>query len=124
MGERTKQQFGKWGEQVAAWHLEKKGFHIIETHHTSRFGEIDIIAQEEGQVVFIEVKTRSSARSGLPEDSFTRGKAQRMRRAVLAYISKKRIENFRIDVVAIDCGLHVDKVVIRHHRAVSDIFQR
>ena len=122
-GEGTK-QFGKWGERVAAWHLEKKGFRIIEEHYTSRLGEIDIIAEEQGQLVFVEVKTRSSANAGLPEEGLTRGKAHRLKRAILAYVGKKGIENYRIDVVAVDCGLRVDKIVIRHHRAVSDIFRR
>ena len=114
--------FGKWGENVASWYLVKKGYLIVKRHFTSRFGEIDIIAEEKGQIVFVEVKTRSSYLQGTPEQGFTLSKSKKMERAIFAYISQNNIENFRIDVVAIICGLNVDKIIIRHHKAVSDCF--
>ena len=49
---------GKDGEDIAAVFLEKKGFRIIEKNYRTAFGEIDIIAQDRGVIVFVEVKTK------------------------------------------------------------------
>jgi putative endonuclease len=121
VSERSK-NFGKWGEKVAAWYLELNGYSIIKRHYTNRFGEIDIIAEDKDQTVFVEVKTRSSERLGTPEQGFTLFKSKKIQRTIFAYISENNIENFRIDMIAVVCGFYVDKVTIRHHKSVSDIF--
>ncbi|NTW06664.1 MAG: YraN family protein, partial [Syntrophaceae bacterium] len=55
---------GKDGEQIAAAYLKKKGYRICETNFRCPLGEIDIIAREKDEIVFIEVKTRKSNKLG------------------------------------------------------------
>ena len=73
---RYTQNLGKWGEQIAAKHLAGLGYQIISTNHRTPFGEIDIIAKMEDELVFVEVKTRSSNALGNPEGSVTPKKQQ------------------------------------------------
>lgn len=118
-----KQKLGTWGEHLAAEHLRKKGYLILEHHHTSRWGEIDLIAKDGSQVVFVEVKTRVGKDWGLPEEAVNRTKARHLRKPILAYVSEKNINNFRFDVVAIDKKEGKRAPEIRHHAAVSDILK-
>ncbi len=55
----TKREIGIAGEDEAAKALKKKGYRIVEKNYRSRFGEIDIVAEEKGYLVFIEVKRRN-----------------------------------------------------------------
>ena len=52
---------GRWGEEQAVHYLQKKGYKILGMNYKNRFGEIDIIAQRKGIVVFAEVKTRKDS---------------------------------------------------------------
>lgn len=112
---------GDWGEKVAAWYLEKKGFKTKYRHYTSRFGEVDLIMEDNGYLVFIEVKTRMGDGFGLPEQAVNRQKLRKLRRVILAYLSQNNVINFRIDVVAIIFYKKIGKIKIRHHQSVSDI---
>lgn len=107
---------------MAAWWLQKRGYKIIKQHYTTRFGEIDLIAQDGNQVVFIEVKLRLGISSGLPEESVNFEKQKRMKKTILAYISANSIEDFRVDVISISKGHKDNKLKLRHHVAVSDMF--
>jgi putative endonuclease len=118
-----KQNIGDWGERVAAWWLVKKNYKIIKTHYTSRFGEIDLIAKDGEQVVFVEVKFRMGINSGLPEQSINFEKRRKMKKTILFYISQNLIENYRIDVIGIYAKKSRKSIIIRHHRAVSDSFK-
>jgi putative endonuclease len=73
---RYTQILGKWGEQLAVEHLTGLGYQIIAVNHRTPFGEIDIIAQDGNELVFVEVKTRSSNALGNPEGSVTSKKHQ------------------------------------------------
>ena len=55
---------GAWGEKAARLYLEKRGWHMAATNFRTRFGEIDIIAENAQYVIFAEVKTRKNARYG------------------------------------------------------------
>ena len=96
---------GKAGEKLAAEYLQKRGFSIVETNwRYSRSGEIDIIAIDKNALVFVEVKTRSSISFGLPIESITETKMNRMKTLAGIYLSEKpdiKFKNFRFDVVGI-----------------------
>ena len=66
-----RKNLGKWGEKVAEDFLIQKGFLITGRNIRTPYGEIDLVGMEGSTLVFIEVKTRTSAESGLPEDSVT-----------------------------------------------------
>mgnify|MGYP001769567243 FL=1 len=60
MQDKTKIITGKEGEKIAAAFLKKNGYRVMETNFRCPLGEIDMIAEEDGDIVFIEVKTRKS----------------------------------------------------------------
>jgi len=94
---------GKSGEDLAAKVLQKKGLKIITRNFRNKFGEIDIIAKDNETLVFVEVKTRASARFGLPEEAVTEAKQQQVIRVASSYLSQHKLLNVpvRFDVVAI-----------------------
>ena len=65
---------GAWGEKAARLYLEKRGWHTAATNFRTRFGEIDIIAENAQYVIFAEVKTRKNARYGLACEAVTPAK--------------------------------------------------
>lgn len=67
-------RIGVQGENRAVEYLKKKGYKIIERNFHCHFGEIDIIAMNQGYVVFIEVKSRNSVAFGLPREAVTLSK--------------------------------------------------
>ena len=98
-----RRQLGKWGESVAAVHLEAKGFHIVDRNWRSTFGEIDIIARDGDELVFVEVKTRRGNRMGTPEEGLTREKAEKLRQLAQLYLAEMELDrDWRIDLVAIE----------------------
>ena len=106
---------------MACWYLQKKGYKIRQRHYTCRFGEIDIVAEDRGVVVFVEVKTRTSEARGAPEQSVSQKKLANLRKAIFSYLSQNPINDYRIDVLAIIYKSASRQLVIRHHSAVSDI---
>lgn len=103
-----KQEIGLVGENIAAAFLTKKGFSIIEKNYRQKWGEIDIIAQKDGAVRFIEVKTKSvgdtSYKSSAyhPEEHVTHDKLRKITRTASLYMeSKKDSREYQIDVVAV-----------------------
>ena len=105
---------GAMQEQIAAAFLAQHGVRIIERNfHNGRAGEIDLIGYDGDVLIFVEVKYRSSGRSGTPEEAVTRSKQRSICRAARFYISSRHLsveEPMRFDVVAIqpaaadDCG--------------------
>ena len=63
-------KLGKEGELIAFMFLQKEGFHILKTNWCYQKSEVDIIAQKDDFLVFIEVKTRGSKKFGKPEESY------------------------------------------------------
>ena len=95
---------GKEGEKLAVSYLESQGYKIIEKNFKKRYGEIDIIAQKEDVLIFIEVKTRWSKKYGLPEEAVTSWKLKSVIKTAQYYkmIHPELPEAMRIDVVAVD----------------------
>ncbi len=95
------------GETLAAEFLAARGYQIIARNHRSRFGEIDIIALHKSDIVFVEVKTRSSDRFGTPAEAITRSKLEKLRRLIADFIVRYNIiRPVRFEVVVVgDSGL-------------------
>ena len=98
-----KKTLGKEGEDRAAQFLAKKGYKILERNYSTRSGEIDLVALHNGEMVFVEVKTRTSDACGAPELAVNPRKQLRMIKAALSYIKYKKLHQMpcRFDVVAI-----------------------
>lgn len=95
---------GRSGEQLAAQHLAASGYTIVETNFTTRFAEIDIIAAIEDCLVFVEVKTRTSAKKGLPKEAVTPAKQKKIILAARQYIKARALDGqkrIRFDVMEI-----------------------
>lgn len=80
---------GNWGELLVMDDLRARGFHIRESQWRCRFGEIDIIAEQDGVLVFVEVKLRSNLQYGQPREFVTAAKQKRLRSAALLYLSAR-----------------------------------
>lgn len=91
---------GKLGEQLAQQLLTDKGYQIIERNFGTKFGEIDLIAKDRGIWVFVEVKTKKGLDFGSPEEMFTKGKMQRVKRMAAIYLQGQETK-CRIDMVAV-----------------------
>lgn len=95
-------ELGQEGEQVAADYLKKKGWRILEMNYRFSYSEIDIIAEKDGLVVFIEVKTRTNTSFGMPEDFVNDKKVQFIIRAADHYIQQHDWHgNIRFDIISI-----------------------
>ena len=99
----TKIDTGSEGEKIAAAYLKKNGYRICETNFRCPLGEIDIIAQDRSELVFIEVKTRKTRSLGYPEQAVGIRKQKKMSQLALLYLQKKKLTDTsaRFDVVAI-----------------------
>ena len=94
---------GTAGELSAENYIRQLGWVILENNYHSRFGEIDIIAKDKDEIVFIEVKTRQNTIYGLPHESITRQKLNRIQKTALLYLLKHHMEQhyYRFDVISI-----------------------
>ncbi|MDA8433467.1 MAG: YraN family protein [Nitrospiraceae bacterium] len=94
---------GREGEELAVRFLRKQGFRILEKNYRTPFGEIDIVADDQGVLVFIEVKTRRGDSFGYPFEAVDRRKRDKIRKVALSYLKKIRKEPpARFDVLSID----------------------
>ena len=99
-------EIGALGEKIAAEYLTRLGYVIRERNFRSREGEIDIIAEKDDFLVFIEVRTRRSLSFGTPEESVTAQKKERLIALTQAYMEDREDlpSSWRIDVVALELG--------------------
>lgn len=93
---------GKKGEQLAVEYLAQKGYQIIASNWQQRKFEIDIIAQDDNELVMVEVKTRTTSYFGNPEEAVTPAKMKHLVEGANYYIEMEEIDlECRFDVVAI-----------------------
>ncbi|MGI6007701.1 MAG: YraN family protein [Ruminococcus sp.] len=100
----NKRKLGKEYETAAKKILEKSGYMILEENYRCPRGEIDLIAMDNGELVFLEVKYRSSTGQGLPEEAVDLRKRKRISRTAQWYMMEKRISPdvpCRFDVVSV-----------------------
>ena len=99
----NRKETGTIGEKLAADYLSKRGYHIRERNYRTREGEIDIIAEKDGTLVFVEVRTKTSKAFGSAEESITERKKKRLIALAEAYLSDcgEQPTSCRIDLIAI-----------------------
>jgi putative endonuclease len=96
------QRTGEWGEQAAAEFLSGLGYEILARNVRTPHGEIDLVAQRTGQIVFVEVKTRTTRAFGPPEISVGPRKQAHMVACAQHYAQENSIDHWQIDVVAVE----------------------
>ena len=119
-----RKDIGNIGEDLATIYLEQQGYKIIERNFMCNLGEIDIIAQDKDEIVFIEVKTRKILSYGNPVDSVNEPKQKHIYRSAEYYLLiNDRLDDFtRLDVIEVylnDKGYkinHIKKAIIDKKR--------
>ena len=101
---KTTRQIGNSGENLACKYLISQGYKIITRNYTIRGGEIDIIAKEDEELVFVEVKLRFGNKYGYAREAITPWKLVSLHKTALFYIQKINWGNkpYRFDLLAID----------------------
>jgi putative endonuclease len=114
----ARQELGRTGERLALERLSETGYRIIERNFRCQYGEIDLIGEEGGELVFVEVKTRRGNAYGLPEEAVTAIKQRRLVQVALSYLDLHDCteRSWRIDVVAIQMSANGKLEEIRIHR--------
>ena len=105
------------GENMACDFLQKRGYKIIDRNYRTRRGEIDIIAEKDKTIIFVEVKARKNIRMGNGAESVTNEKIRHMVYAINMYLYQNRLEdrNVRLDAIEIngstkDCHFRINHI--------------
>ncbi|MDE2786653.1 MAG: YraN family protein [Chloroflexota bacterium] len=114
----SSRRIGEIGEELARHHLEAKGYRVVATNYRCRWGEVDLIARDGLEWVFVEVRTRRSGAYGGPEESLTETKKQHLALAAQDYLQETGQSSadaqWRIDLVAIRLGSGRRVLSIQH----------
>ena len=101
---RARQDLGRRGEAVARARLESLGYAVVASNYRSGSGEIDLVTEKDGAIVFVEVRSRSGPSMGLPEESITPTKRDHLVASAQEYLQGHRAQHrqWRIDLVAVE----------------------
>ncbi|MBL7155180.1 MAG: YraN family protein [Candidatus Portnoybacteria bacterium] len=114
-----KRQLGDTGEKIVVDYLKKQGYHILGQNYQKPWGEIDIIVQNNKEIIFIEVKTRTvfQGQSLSPEENVRFDKKQKLIRTAQTYLLEKKYPpetSWQIDVIAVELNLQTRKANLKH----------
>ncbi|MFZ5933000.1 MAG: YraN family protein [Patescibacteria group bacterium] len=103
---RFNKEKGRQGEEAATLFLLKAGYKILQNNFYTKWGEIDIVADDKGQLVFVEVKTRVGDALGTPEEMIDKNKIKKVVKTAQLYLQKnpevaEKYDSFRLDAVAV-----------------------
>ena len=118
---RTTDGVGRYGERIAAQHLSRAGYELLDRNWRCRWGELDLVARDGDCVVAVEVKTRRSTTAGHPFEAVTPAKLARLRRLLTEWMSAHETvssHTIRVDVVAV-LRPRRGPAVVEHLRGVS-----
>ncbi|MEO6893035.1 MAG: YraN family protein [Ktedonobacteraceae bacterium] len=99
----AKQGLGRAGERLAERTLVDRGYHMLERNFRCRYGEIDLVAEDGEDLVFVEVKTRRGTAYGLPEEAVNARKQRKILEVASYYLDLHTCaeRSWRVDVVAV-----------------------
>lgn len=109
-------QLGAWGETAAEDYLKKKEYEIIGRNIRTPYGEIDLIAEKDQVLIFVEVKTRSTKDYGLPEGAITEKKLNKMIESAQDYLQENHesTKEWQLDVISIQTKPNQNNPQIYH----------
>ncbi len=109
-----RRKFGDASEHMAEKYLIDLGYKILDRQFLTRQGEIDIIAEHKGEIVFVEVKARHTDEFGYPEAAVTRQKLRKIAQAAEIYLRQNHLidKPHRIDVVAIEFYISPPRITL------------
>ena len=99
-----RQALGRWGEDVAARHLQERGLEVLYRNWRCAQGELDLVVREGTTIAFVEVKARSGVGYGEPAEAVSRVKARRIHGLAARWLGEKRprgSHDLRFDVVSV-----------------------
>lgn len=111
-------EIGKLGEDLACRYLQNQGYKILERNFEARQGEIDIIALDKSEIIFIEVKTRSNISYGKPVEAVNEIKQNHLIKTIEYYIYSRHLENEFIRIDIIEIYLWKNKYRVNHIKQV------
>lgn len=95
-------QKGSFGEKIAKKYLQKKGYGFIQNNYHIHGGEIDLIMEKDGIIVFVEVKLRCTINYGSGRESINRSKKQKLLKAIFTFLqAKNNHQNWQLDLIDI-----------------------
>ena len=112
-----KQNIGKFGEDIAIKYLENHGYKILERNYRKPWGEIDVVAQQSDELVFVEVKTQNQGFEWRPEENVTRHKKRQLSKIINTYLKEHRVYSeidFRVDVLGIIINDKTETAQVEH----------
>lgn len=114
----ARKRLGDAGERLAAVWLEERGYRVLARNWRCAHGELDVVAEREGELVFVEVKTRRGDRLGAPEEAVTTAKRRHLVASAAAYLDAAGAgaadRPYRIDVIAVDLAPSGRLLGLRH----------
>lgn len=113
----TNRETGRLAEELATKALIEKGYDILESNFSNRFGEIDIIAKDKDILVFVEVKAKKGTEFGLPEEMISPYKLRKVKNMATIYMKGGTLP-CRIDVIAIVLSQEGNLVRLTHYENV------
>lgn len=115
-------KLGEKGEKAASWYLLLRGYKILEKNYRRAHGEIDIIARRRNTLVFVEVKTRTSADYGTPADAVIYAKQKRIISAARCYAANMPEMDIRFDIIEVLANIHNKRIKIKKINHIKDAF--
>lgn len=113
-------KLGRLGEIIAARFLEKNGFKVIDRNFYTRYGEIDLIAENGDEILFCEVKARTSSEYGYPEQAVDYYKIRKILKAIGVYLQARDLNKFwRLDVISVEMNKADKKAKVKWFKNVG-----
>ena len=111
-------RLGSLGERLARQHLIKLGCRILDTNYRSQWGEVDVVARLQDTILFVEVKTRRTSSFGVPEESITSAKAEKLIATAETYLEEHDLSDshWRIDLISVEMDRTGRVLPLRHLR--------
>lgn len=113
-----KTELGKFGEQIVVEYLEKNKYKILKRNFYCKQGEIDIIAKDKNEIIFIEVKTRTNMNFGSPSESVNSIKQKHMYKAAKYFLYKECLLEMLIRFDVVEVLMSGGKVNINHIKQI------
>ena len=106
---------------MALSHVKKEGYLILDQNAHFHWGEIDIIAKDKNEIVFIEVKTRRAGGAYTPEEGMTTSKMAHLMKSVHFYLLKNHLEHmpWRVDLIAIEISVDSPDKKLRWYKNIG-----
>lgn len=118
-------EFGAWSENYVAQYLESKKYKVLDRNYRKKWGEIDIIVEKEGVLVFVEVKANKKEVLGFePEKRVSPDKLKRLHRAIQTYLISNKYDpeqDWQIDIISLTLDIERGVAKIKHFKNIDFI---